>query len=116
MQTVSSITQEKIKQVVTKIAKDYNPEKIILFGSHAWGIPNPDSDVDLFMVKRTSDSTIERHKTVGRLLFGSGFPIDVLIYTPNQVKRRLAIHDSFVQDILAKGITLYEKQKDKRIS
>jgi len=115
-QTVSSITQEKIRQVAAKIARDYKPERIILFGSHAWGKPHPDSDIDLFMVKRTNDSTIQRHRKVGRLLFGNDFPIDVLIYTPNQVKRRLAMQDFFVQDILSKGITLYEKQKNKRIS
>lgn len=103
------VTDQKIKQVSDKIVKEYKPEKIMLFGSYAWGKPHPDSDVDLFVMKRTNDSVIERHKRVGRLLFGCGIPIDVLIYTPSQVKRRLEMGDFLMRDIMFKGRLIYEK-------
>lgn len=106
---MSIATQQKIKKVTEKIVKEYKPERIILFGSYAWGNPGPDSDVDLFVMKRTKDSVIERHKKVGRLLFGSGFPVDVLIYTPFQVKRRLEMGDFFMRNIISKGKLLYGK-------
>lgn len=103
------VSSGQIYRVADKIAKEYKPEKIILFGSHAWGKPHADSDVDLFVMKRTNDSVIERHKKVGRLLFGSGFPVDVLIYTPAQVKKRLQMGDFFVRNIMFKGKLLYGK-------
>jgi len=106
---MSLTTQQKIKKVTEKIVREYKPEKIILFGSHAWGKPNADSDVDLFVMKRTNDSVIERHKKVGRLLFGSGFPVDVLIYTPSQVEKRLQMGDFFLRNIMSKGKLLYGK-------
>ena len=103
------VSSGQIYRVADKIAKEYKPEKIILFGSHAWGKPHADSDVDLFVMKRTNDSVIERHKKVGRLLFGRGFPVDVLIYTPAQVKKRLQMGDFFVRNIMFKGKLLYGK-------
>lgn len=105
----NKVSTRQIKKVAEKIVKEYKPEKIILFGSYAWGKPYADSDVDLFVLKRTNDSVIERHKKVGRLLFGSGFPVDVLIYTPSQVKRRLGMGDFFMRNIISKGKLLYGK-------
>ena len=101
---------KKLNLITKKIVKEYNPDRIILFGSYAWGEPGPDSDVDLFIVKETRDSLIERHKKVGRLLFGGGIPVDVLIYTPSQVKRLLDTQDFFIEDVFSKGKILYEKK------
>jgi predicted nucleotidyltransferase len=101
---------KKLNLITKKIVKEYDPDKIILFGSYAWGEPGPDSDVDLFIVKETGDSLIERHKKIGWLLFGSGIPIDVLIYTPSQVKRLLDTQDFFIEDVFSKGKILYEKK------
>ena len=51
--TMKLYSDTKIQKVATRIAKEYNPEKIILFGSYAWGKPTFDSDVDFFIVKKT---------------------------------------------------------------
>jgi len=110
VQNVSSITQEKIKQVAKKIARDYKPEKIILFGSYAWGTPNPDSDVDLFIVKKSRKRQIDRMRELRMKLIGNNFPpMDLLIYTPGELSRRLAIGDFFVREIIEKGQVLYGK-------
>lgn len=99
-------TKAKIKEVVDKIAKEFQPEKIILFGSYAWGKPTPDSDVDLFVVKET-DNTREAARKIGRLIFPRPFPLDLIVYTPKQVERRQKSGDFFINDVLNKGIILY---------
>lgn len=102
------ITQEKINKVAQKIAKEYNPEKIILFGSYAWGKPHKDSDVDLFIVKKT-DNTRNCAREIDRSLFPRFFAIDLIVYTPEQVEKREKIGDFFVKDVLKKGKILYAK-------
>ena len=67
------VKEKEIKKIAEKIAKEYKPEKIILFGSYAWGKPGPNSDVDLFVVKKT-DNTREMARKIGRLLFPRLFP------------------------------------------
>ncbi|MCK5465963.1 nucleotidyltransferase domain-containing protein [Candidatus Parcubacteria bacterium] len=103
--------QNKIKPLVSKIVDKYNPDKVYLFGSYAWGNPTADSDIDLFIVKNTVESQRERSRKLRSLLFGSGIPFDLLVYTPNEVKERLKMGDFFINDIIKKGEVLYERGK-----
>ncbi len=98
------------KKITDKIIKEYKPEKIILFGSYAWGKPKKDSDLDLFIVKKTKTPRGERHIQVDRLLFDRDIPIDILVYTPREVRQRLLLGDFFIQDIVNQGEILYEKK------
>ena len=102
------ITLEKIQEVADKIAIEHNPEKIILFGSYAWGSPTEDSDVDLFIIKET-ENTRETAREIDGAIFPRPFPIDLIVYTPEQVERRKKIRDFFLRDILIKGKILFEK-------
>ena len=100
--------ETKIKDVADKIAREYQPEKIILFGSHAWGKPHEWSDVDLFVVKDSTKSVIEMIRDVRRILFGNNFPpLDILVYTPGQTDRRLRLGDPFLKKIFKHGKILY---------
>lgn len=99
--------EQKIKEATEKIVKEFQPEKIILFGSRAWGEPTPDSDVDLFIVKESTERRIDRERAVERLLFGSKLPTDVLVYTPNEIKKRLWMEDFFIEKIMKSGKILY---------
>jgi len=103
--------KNKIKPLVSKIVDNYSPDKIYLFGSYAWGNPTADSDVDLFIVKNTNESQRRRSRKLRSLLFGSGIPFDLLVYTPNEVKERLDMGDFFINDIIKKGEVLYEREK-----
>jgi predicted nucleotidyltransferase len=104
------VSSQKIKKVTEKIVKEYKPEKIILFGSHAWGKPHPDSDVDLFIVKKSKKRQIDRMRELRMKLIGNNFPpMDLLIYTPGELSKRLAIGDFFVREIIEKGQVLYGK-------
>ena len=100
----------KIQEITDKIVREYQPEKIILFGSYAWGKPNKDSDIDLFIVKRTDKNIFERNREVGKILFGSQIAIDSLVYTPEQFERREQIGDPFVRKIIDSGKIVYEQQ------
>lgn len=102
------VSDAQIKKAARRIAKEYNPEKIILFGSYAWGKPHKDSDVDLFIVKET-DNIRECAREIDGSIFPRIFPIDLIVYTPEQVEKRKKIGDFFVKDILKKGRVLYAK-------
>ena len=102
--------QERIKKIVRRIAKNYKPEKIYLFGSFAWGKPTKDSDVDLLIVKKTRKKWIKRQIEVGEIIDGE-IATDTLIQTPSEIKRRLDLGDFFYRNILKKGKLLYEKSK-----
>ncbi len=101
---------KEIELLVSKIADKYNPEKVYLFGSYAWGKPTSDSDIDLFVVKNTVKSQRKRRRELRGLLFGSGVPFDLFIYTPDEINERLKIGDFFVKDIVSRGKILYEKK------
>ncbi len=103
------ITPKKIRRAVQKIAEDLHPEKIILFGSFAYGKPTPDSDVDLLVVMESRENVHARVRQVSHILRPRPFPVDIIVRTPAELKERLKIGDSFFQEITAKGIVLYEQ-------
>lgn len=99
---------KKLKEITKKIVKEYQPKKVILFGSWAWGKPGPDSDVDLFIIKETKN-TREVAKEIDGSIFPRPFPIDLLVYTPQQIEKRRKMKDFFIGDVLTKGKVLYAK-------
>lgn len=105
--TTQEIRQE-IKEIASKIAHQFEPERIILFGSHAWGEPNEDSDVDLFVIKETAD-TRQLATEIDGSLFPRLVPLDLIVYRPEQFKRRLEAGDMFVKDVAENGRVLYER-------
>jgi|SRR3989344_383355 len=104
-------TNKDLKRITQKIVREFHPEKIILFGSYAWGKPTKDSDVDLFIIKKkTLKRRIDRERELRRKLIGNKFPpMDLLVYTPDEVNKRIGINDFFIKDILQKGKILYEE-------
>lgn len=98
-----------IQQILKKIVAEYAPQKVILFGSYAWGEPGPDSDIDLLIIKETSERFLDRWTTVQRILSGMhrSLPVEALVLTPHEIERRLAIGDQFIAEILEKGEVLY---------
>ncbi len=100
-QTLNIITQ--------KIVAEFQPEKIILFGSYAWGTPHKDSDVDLLVVKQSQERPF-RAITLRKILWGTRVPVDLLVYTPSELKK--GIHDDgnlFLKDVEDNGTVLYAR-------
>lgn len=102
----NQVTQDKIQEVAQKIAREFKPEKIILFGSYAWGKPGPDSDVDLFVIKKTK-STRELARKISRTIFPRPFSLDLIVYRPEQIERRKNLGDFFINEIINNGKVLY---------
>jgi uncharacterized protein len=104
-----------LEDVVERLVRYYQPSKAILFGSYAWGTPHQYSDVDLFVVKEDPRRALDRILDLRLMLERTGgvpFPLDLLVYTPEEVRQRLAIDDWFVQNILDKGITVQTNAVD----
>ncbi len=100
-----------LNEIVEKLQREYKPLKIILYGSYAYGTPNVDSDIDLLILKNTSERSVDRFVKVKKIIYNPKrkIPITPLIYSPDEVKERLRIGDDFIKEILNKGVTLYEK-------
>jgi uncharacterized protein len=96
-----------IRRFARRIAARFDPEKIILFGSFAYGTPHEWSDVDLLVVMPAYDEINQSIRII--LAFEPVFPLDLIVRTPERLRRRLADGDSFLQEITTKGVVLYEK-------
>ncbi|HEX4950871.1 MAG TPA: nucleotidyltransferase domain-containing protein [Blastocatellia bacterium] len=99
-----------IKKLCDGIARQFQPNKIILFGSYAYGRPNIDSDVDLLVILPFADSPLRQAgKMLGQIANEVGYlPMDLLVRTPEQVQYRLSIGDQFMKKITEKGKVMYE--------
>jgi len=103
------IDQTLIEHITDTIVTRLRPEKIVLFGSFAWGKPDVHSDIDLLVIKRSSLRRDKRAREVSELFPTRTFPLDVLVYTPAEVERLRRTKGSFVRYILENGRTLYER-------
>jgi len=105
--------QKEIKSITKQIIKKYKPEKIILFGSFAYGKPKTNSDIDLLVIKKTNKRKVERIKKI-LMEVKSNLPLEPLVYNPKEYQERLDLGDFFFQDISQKGKVLYEKESSYR--
>jgi predicted nucleotidyltransferase len=100
----------KIRDVVSQVVDRFDPERVILFGSHGYGRPAEGSDVDMLVImhtrKRPVRQAIEIVQTVKY-----DFPLDLIVRTPSQVEKRLALGDFFLKEIMEKGRVLYERPR-----
>ena len=101
---------DKISEIVNKIVSGYSPDKIILFGSYASGKPNENSDLDLFVIKNTNLPRPQRTTQVRKMLYGSMFPIDLIVYTPKEIDKSKGNKFSFVYEVLNTGKIIYERK------
>ena len=102
--------EQEIQNITDTIIEKFKPEKVVLFGSRAWGSPDKDSDIDLFVVKDDQKkNTREMAVDLERILSNRKTPLDLLVYKPEQVARRLAAKDQFITKIWRDGKTLYEQ-------
>lgn len=103
------ITEAKIRRAAQKLVDELKPEKIILFGSFAYGRPTIDSDVDLLIIMRSNLRPYDRIRQVSALLDPRPFPVDIIVRTPAEIAERLKIKDCFIEEIVTKGKVLYER-------
>ena len=106
---MSPAVQSSINLLTKSIVKACRPQKVILFGSYAWGRPGTESDVDLLVIKKSRKPRYERESDIRAKLFPPPTPFDVLVYTPDELKRNVEQdRNLFLEDILKNGIVLYD--------
>lgn len=100
-----------LRTLVARIRDEYDPDRVILFGSYAYGKPDVDSDIGLLIVKRTSLPFHKRWAEVSRLVYSEtkGLDFSPFVVTPEELERRLEIGDQFFQEIMARGKVLYAR-------
>ena len=106
------ISSQTIKDFCREIVEKFQSEKIILFGSYAYGEPNQDSDIDLLVVVPHSDKPSHRRATEAyRALRGILVPTDVIVLTEEEIERKQTVRSSLVSQVLREGILLYEERE-----
>jgi predicted nucleotidyltransferase len=103
----AKVPKRLIHRYADAIAAEFHPDKIILFGSYAYGTPHEESDVDLLVVMSTRNQHDQAVRIQYRLT--APFPVDLIVRTPEQMAWRLAEGESFLTTIMSQGKTLYEK-------
>jgi predicted nucleotidyltransferase len=105
---VTSNTSKTLIEAVNRIASAMHPEKIYLFGSHAWGVPTVDSDIDLFVIVRESDQpAYKRSREAYRSLRGIREPLEVIVRTVMEVEKSKTVASSLIKKVLEQGKLLY---------
>jgi predicted nucleotidyltransferase len=100
-----------IKEWCDTVAREFRPDRIVLFGSYARGTPHADSDVDVLVVMRLPRGRRDvRQAAAIRDRVRAPFPMDLIVRSPQQISRRLARGDGFVADVLRHGRLMYEAQ------
>src|SRR5882672_5993362 len=96
----ADVPMRLIRRFARQVAERFEPEKIILFGSHAYGTPHADSDVDILVIVPTRNQLDQAVRI--SLTIDPPFPLDIIVRTPKNMKWRLAEGDSFLREIVSK--------------
>ena len=101
------VTMEQIQRLSRHIASAFSPQRIILFGSYAYGTPNDDSDVDLMVIMPCDGDPAQKAVEIWQG-FDVPYAVDLMVRTPETVRQRVAWNDFFLREILEKGKVLYD--------
>ena len=102
------IAQDRIRDVSERIVRQFAPDRIILFGSYAYGSPDEGSDVDLLVVLPFEGKPYRKSAEIAAAVH-AGFPLDILARRPDDVERRYRESDPLVREALDRGRVLYER-------
>jgi predicted nucleotidyltransferase len=103
------VDRKDISRFAREVAREFSPERIVLFGSYATGKATEDSDVDILVILAHAQRNIEKSLDITRKVNRS-FPLDLIVRTPQETRRRLKQHDMFLTSILNEGKTLYARR------
>jgi len=101
------VAMADIEAMAREIVREFRPDRIILFGSYAYGKPAADSDVDLLVIMPCRGNPLHKSLEILRKT-RVRFAVDLLVRTPQDVRQRLAWNDFFLREIIEKGRVLYE--------
>lgn len=101
------VTMKQIREFGNGIAREFQAERVILFGSYASGEPAEDSDVDILVILPFKGKPVYQSVKM-RMKLRPSFPVDIIVRTPENVRKRLEMGDDFMQQIMEEGKVLYE--------
>jgi len=101
------ITDELIQEIKNRIVSEVHPEKIILFGSYAYGTPTKESDVDLLVIMPSNEPMHSRVTRIRKLVRDIPIPKDIIVYTPQEVEKWKDASVAFITSIIRKGKVIY---------
>ncbi len=104
---MTTLTDIRVKSIVSEIVEKFLPQKIVLFGSFAKGEPTKDSDVDLLVIMPTKERPLRKAAEIAAAI-EHPLPIDVIVRTPEEVAARLKQGDTFLSEIIEKGVVVHE--------
>lgn len=108
-ESLRRISLRDIRAVAQMIAEKFDPDKIVLFGSRAYGRPGTSSDVDLLVVMDTPQNESEAARSIRDALPPRSFSLDILVRSQSEIDRRIAQDDWFLEEITRQGKVLYER-------
>lgn len=101
------VNKKKIQAFTNEVGRKFKPEKILLFGSYAYGKPSHDSDIDILIILPFEGRNPEKATEIW-LATKPDFPVDVMVRKPEEIRQRLELGDPFIHEIIQNGIALYE--------
>lgn len=104
-----ALYQEAVRRIVARLAAEYQPQQVFLFGSVARGQEREGSDIDLLVVKDTPERFFDRLSAAHHIIAGAhdGLSVDLLVYTPDEMAAQWARGDQFIDEITQNGRLLY---------
>jgi uncharacterized protein len=102
----ADVPMAAIRRFARQVAERFSPDRIILFGSHAYGTPHADSDVDVLVIMPARNQLDQAVRI--SLAIDPPFPLDIIVRTPHAMSWRLSEGDSFLREITSRGKVLYE--------
>lgn len=115
LRRVEKVNEDLINDISRLIVKAVDPDKIILFGSYAYGKPSENSDLDILIIKKSKLPRYKRSVPIYKALAGILIPKDVVVYTPQEVEEWSDVPQAFITTALTRGKKIYEKE-EKRYS
>jgi len=98
-----------IAEIVRRLVRAVDPDRLVLFGSRARGMPSAASDYDILIVKPSAETRYRRLRPARSALWGIGVPVDLLWYTPDELKDRAEVPVHVATQAVLNGVELYAK-------
>lgn len=105
----STLSPAHVQEITRRIVERFSPRRIIMFGSHARGNAGSESDLDLFIEMESEQRPPERAAEVAEIFGLRRWPLDVVVYTPEEVKQVEGVHGTLLSMIEREGQVLYEQ-------
>jgi len=110
LKRIKKVNEDLINDIVERIVEAVNPEKIILFGSYAYGKPTKNSDLDILVIMNSKLPRYKRSVPIYKALAGILIPKDIIAYTPQEVEEWDEVPQAFITTAVSRGKVVYEKK------